>query len=143
MTTVDIIIWSLALGAIGVVPLGRLVDLAIHPCISTAHSTASQLAVFALVAVLSGLAGVLDPDPDPEALEAAQVIAGPLWVGLSAFWLGRWLQASQRERLMARALRLAALVTLLSALACFALPAHSGSRRRVPCRCWPRRSRSG
>lgn len=123
MTAVEIIIWSLALGAIGAVALGRLVDLAVHPSVSTWHSTAFHLAVFGFVAVLSGLPEVLDPDPDSEALEAAQVMAGPLCVGLSAFWVGGWLNARHRERLMAGALRLAALVAPLAALACFALPA--------------------
>lgn len=123
MGAVEIIIWSLALGAIGAVALGRLADLAVRPSMSSLHSTAFHLAVFGFVAVLSGLPEVLHPELDSEALEGAQVLAGPLCVGLSAFWVGGWLNARQRERLMARALRLAALVTPLAALACFALPA--------------------
>lgn len=122
MTAVEIIIWSLALGAIGAVALGRLVDLAAHPARSAVHSTSFHLAVFGFVAMLSGLPEVLDPDADPEALEAAQVMAGPLCVGLSAFWVGGWLNARHREQLMARSLRLAALVTPLAAMACFVLP---------------------
>jgi GGDEF domain-containing protein len=128
MTAVEIIIWSLALGAIGAVALGRVVDLAAHPAMSAVHSSAFHLAVFALVAVLSGLLDVLEPFSDPEVLEAAQVMAGPLCVGLSAFWVGGWLNARHRERLMAGSLRLAALVTPLAALACFALP----STQRLP-----------
>jgi GGDEF domain-containing protein len=123
MTAVEIIIWSLALGAIGAVALGRVIDLAVHPGRSAAHSTAFHLCVFALVALLSGLPDLLLPLVDPDVLEAAQVMAGPLCVGLSAFWVGGWLNARHRERLMAGSLRLAALVTPLAALACFALPA--------------------
>ena len=123
MTAVEIIIWSLALGAIGAVALGRLVDLAIHPSLSATHSTGFHIAVFTLVAILSGLLEMVEPAPDPDALEAAQVMAGPLCVGLSAFWVGGWLNARHRERLMAGSLRLAALATPLAALACFALPA--------------------
>ncbi len=129
MTAVEIIIWSLALGAIGAVLLARLVDLAARPTASRAHSCAFHLAVFALVVVLSGLLDVFEPLSDPEVLEAAQVMAGPLCVGLSAFWVGGWLNARHRERLMARSLRLAAVVTPLAALACYALPA---SQQQLP-----------
>ncbi len=124
MTAVEIIIWSLALGAIGAVALGRLVDLAARPSVSRSHSAAFHVAVFAFVAVLSGLSDVLDTLSDHDALEAAQVMAGPLCVGLSAFWIGGWLNARHRERLMAGTLRVAALVTPLAAVACFALPAQ-------------------
>ena len=122
MTAVEIIIWSLALGAIGAVALGRMVDLAAHPTISGAHSVAFHLAVLAFVAIMSGLLDLMDPFSEPDVLEAAQVMAGPICVGLSALWVGDWLNARHRERLMALALRLAALVTPLAALACFALP---------------------
>ena len=122
MTAVEIIIWSLALGAIGAVALGRLVDLAAHPTVSGVHSTAFHLAVFGFVAIMSGLLDLMDPFSEPEVMEAAQVIAGPLCVGLSALWVGGWLNARHRERLMSRALQLASLVTPLAALACFALP---------------------
>jgi GGDEF domain-containing protein len=123
MTAVEIIIWSLALGAIGAVLLARLVDLAARPTASRAHSAAFHLAVFGFVLILSGLLDVLESFSDPELPEAAQVMAGPLCVGLSAFWVGGWLNARHRERLMARCLRLAAVVTPLAALACFVLPA--------------------
>ena len=123
MTAVEIMIWSLALGAIGAVALGRAVDLAIHPARSGVHSTLFHLAVFGFVATLCGLPDVFDPLSDPELLEASQVMAGPLCVGLAAFWVGGWLNARHRERLMAGSLRLAALATPLAALACFALPA--------------------
>lgn len=122
MTAVEIIIWSLALGAIVAVALARLVDLAARPSVSRLHSAAFHLAVFSFVALLSGVLDVLDTTSDLDVLEAAQVMAGPLCVGLSAFWIGGWLNARHRERLMARTLRLAALVAPLAALACFALP---------------------
>src|SRR5690242_15520008 len=77
MSAVEIIIWSLALGAIGAVALARLVDLAIHPAMSIVRSAAFHFTVLALVAVLSGLLDVLEPLSDPDVLEAAQVMAGP------------------------------------------------------------------
>jgi hypothetical protein len=122
MTAVEIMIWSLALGAIAAVALVRLVDLACHPSISGMQSTAFHLTVFGFVAALSGLPDVLEPFSNPDVLEAAQVMAGPLCVGLSALWIGSWLNARHRERLMARTLRLAALLTPLAGLASFALP---------------------
>ena len=128
MTAVEIIIWSLALGAIGAVALGRVADLAVHPSRSGVHSTSFHLAVLGFVAALSGLLDVLEPFSDPEVMETAQVMAGPVCVGLSAFWVSGWLNARHRERLMAVSLRLAALVTPLAALACFALP----STQRLP-----------
>ena len=123
MTAVEIIIWSLALGAVGALALARLVDLAVHPSLSAVHSTAFHVAVFTFVAVLTGVLDVLEPFADPEVLEAAQVMAGPICVGLSAFWVSGWLNARHRERLMAGSLRFAAFVTPLAALGCFALPA--------------------
>ena len=128
MTAVEMMIWSLALGAIGAVALGRVVDLAIHPARSGVHSTIFHLAVFGFVAMLSGLPEVVEPFSEPDALEAAQVMAGPLCIGLSALWVGGWLNARHRERLMAGSLRLAALATPLAALACFVLP----SPQRLP-----------
>ncbi|MDB5945952.1 MAG: hypothetical protein JWQ33_978 [Ramlibacter sp.] len=122
MTAVEIIIWSLALGAIAAVAVVRVVDLAVRPSISRAHSAAFHATVFTFVAALSGLPRVVEPQIGGT-LHAAQVMAGPLCVGLSAFWIGGWLNARHRERMMARTLRLAAVLTPLAGLASFALPA--------------------
>ncbi len=124
MTAVEIMVWSLALGAIGAVTLVRLVDLATRPSVSHAQSTGFHFTVLVFVALLSGLVELLEPAPDPELLEAAQVVAGPLCVGLSAFWIVGWLNARHREKLMARTLRLAALLTPVASLATFLLPAN-------------------
>jgi GGDEF domain-containing protein len=123
MTAVEIMVWSLALGAIGAVALVRLVDLATRPSVSHAQSTAFHFTVLLFVALLSGLADVLEPAPDPDLLETAQVVAGPLCVGLSAYWIVGWLNARHREKLMVRTLRLAALLTPIASLASFLLPA--------------------
>lgn len=122
MSAVEIMTWSLALGAIAAVALVRAVDLAVRPSVSRAHSAAFHLTVFAFVAILSGLPGVLVPSLSPAVLHAAQIAAGPACVGLSALWIGGWLNARHRERMMARTLRLAALLTPLAGLSCFTLP---------------------
>jgi hypothetical protein len=124
MSAVEIMVWSLALGAIAAVAVVRLVDLAVRPSASRAHSVAFHITVLVFVAVLSGLVEVLSPGIDRSILHAAQVLAGPLCVGMSAFWIGGWLNARHRERMMARALRAAAVLTPLAGLACFALPAE-------------------
>ena len=123
MSAVEIMIWSLALGAIAAVALVRLADLAVRPSVSRAHSAAFHLTVFAFVAVLSGLPRIVEPGLSLALLQVAQVLAGPVCVGLSALWIGGWLNARHRERMMARALRLIALLTPLAGLACLALPA--------------------
>jgi GGDEF domain-containing protein len=121
MTAVEIMIWSLALGAIAVVALVRLVDLVARPSVSRAQSTEFHFTVLVFVALLSGLPDLLEL-LQSEVLEAAQVLAGPICVGLSAYWIGSWLNARHRELLMARTLRIAAMLTPLGGLACFALP---------------------
>lgn len=122
MTAVEIMIWSLALGAIAAVALVRVGDLAVRPSASSAHSAAFHLAVFMLVMVLSGVFDLLNPLANPEVIDAAQLLAGPICVGLSCFWIGGWLNARHRERLMARALRLVAVLAPLAGLASFTLP---------------------
>lgn len=122
MNAVEIMIWSLALGAIAAVALVRVVDLAVRPSVSRLHSAAFHTTVFAFVAVVSGLPRVLGWPVSDGTLAAAQVLAGPLCVGLSAFWIGGWLNARHRERLMAHTLRLAALLTPAAGVVSFALP---------------------
>jgi hypothetical protein len=122
MPAVEIMIWSLALGAIAAVALLRAFDLAARPSPSRAHSAAFHLTVFGFVACLSGVPRIVHPAIDIDLLQAVQVIAGPLCVGLSAFWISGWLNARRREEMMARSLRYAALLTPVAGIACFLLP---------------------
>jgi GGDEF domain-containing protein len=62
------------------------------------------------------------PGVDHAAWQVAQVLAGPLCVGVSDLWIGRWLYARQRDRLMAGGLRVLSVVLPLGAAACLALP---------------------
>ncbi len=55
-------------------------------------------------------------------LQALQVLAGPVCVGLSDLWIRGWLSAPQRDRLMAFVLRLSGLALPLAGLACLTLP---------------------
>jgi GGDEF domain-containing protein len=80
-----------------------------------------HLSVFLLVLVESGLLRQA-AHPGPERLHVLQVLAGPVCVGLSNFWIRGWLGAGRRDRLMATALRVSALVLPLMGVAALALP---------------------
>jgi GGDEF domain-containing protein len=121
MTAMTLMVWSMALGAIAAVALARIGDLVARPTASKARAVGYHLGVFLLVLILSG---VLRQAAIPGAgwLEVLQVLAGPLCVGLSNYWIQGWLGASQRDRLMAAVLRVSAFALPLLALATLALP---------------------
>jgi GGDEF domain-containing protein len=117
----ELAVWSMALGAIGAVALARLADLAARPSLAQVQGVAYHATVFLLVLVLSGVNGEFWPWPEGR-LRYAQVLAGPVCVGLSNFWIRGWLQAVQRDRIMSAVLRASAVLLPLGALACLALP---------------------
>jgi GGDEF domain-containing protein len=121
MATFTLVVWSMALGAIAAVALARLGDLVARPSASQLRAVCYHASVFLLVLVLSG---VLRQAAHPAAgrLHVLQVLAGPLCVGLSNYWIQGWLSASRRDRLMAAALRVSALALPLLALAALGLP---------------------
>ncbi|RYZ06078.1 MAG: diguanylate cyclase [Comamonadaceae bacterium] len=118
MNALELVIWSMALGGIGAVTLARGVDLLARPAASRLRAVSYHLSVFVLVLVLSGVLRHANP-PGADRLQVMQVLAGPLCVGLSNFWISGWLRASQRDRLMAAGLGGSAL--LLPVLAVLAL----------------------
>ena len=122
MSPQELAIWSMALGAIAAVALARLADMAVRPSLSQSQGVAYHVTVFLLVFVLSGIATQLWPALDGRRLHYAQVLAGPVCVGLSNFWIRGWLKAAQRDRIMSWVLRLSSLSLPLIGLACFALP---------------------
>jgi GGDEF domain-containing protein len=122
MSTQVLIVWSMALGAIAAMTLARLTDLVVRPSLSQVHGSAYHATVFLLVLILSGVVPQGWPLLDPQWVQAAQVLAGPVCVGLSNFWIRGWLNARQRDLFMAIALRASAVVLLFAGLACLALP---------------------
>ncbi|GAB3657166.1 7TM diverse intracellular signaling domain-containing protein [Ramlibacter alkalitolerans] len=116
MDTLMLMLWCMALGAIGAVALARMGDLAARPSLAKLRAVGYHLSVFLLVLVLSG---VLRQAVHPGArwLQALQVLAGPVCVGLANFWIHGWLAAAQRDRLMAGVLRCSAFALPLLALA--------------------------
>lgn len=121
MSALTLMVWSMALGAIGAVALARAGDLAARPSASQLRAVSYHLSVFLLVLVLSG---VLRHAAHPGAarLHTLQVLAGPLCVGLSNFWIHGWLRAAQRDRVMAATLRISALALPLLGFAALRLP---------------------
>lgn len=122
MSAQELTVWSMTLGTIAAMALARMAQFARRPTMSHVQGIAYHLAVFLLVLILSGVAAHLGPSIPARAILVAQVLAGPLCVGLSDLWIRGWLYAPQRDRLMASALQWAAVLLPLGALAALALP---------------------
>lgn len=122
MSSRELAVWSMALGAIAAVALARFADLLARPSISQIQGVAYHSAVFMLVLILSGVFPQIAPQADPALIQAAQVLAGPICVGLSDLWIRNWLNAAQRDRIMSAALRGSAVLLPLAGLACLTLP---------------------
>lgn len=121
MSRLELIIWSMALGAIAAVALARAADLLVRPSRSQLRAVAYHGTVFLLVLILSGVlqqAGV----PAGRPLHVAQVLAGPVCGGLANFWVRGWLNAHQRDRIMFQVLQASAWAVPLAGAACLALP---------------------
>ncbi|MDP3760803.1 MAG: diguanylate cyclase [Ramlibacter sp.] len=123
MSAQELAIWSMALGAIAAVTLARLADLFVRPSLAQAQGVAYHVTVFLLVLVLSGVAGQVWPRIEGRQLHYAQVVAGPVCVGLSNFWIRGWLKAAQRDRVTSWVLRLSSLALPMVGFSCLALPA--------------------
>ncbi|HWI84542.1 GGDEF domain-containing protein [Ramlibacter sp.] len=123
MSAQELALWSMALGAIAALAVGRVASFVRAPSAAQAQGAGYHAAVLALVLLLSGVAGHFAPAVPAKALHVAQVLAGPFCVGVSDLWIRRWLYAPQRDRLMASALRLAAVLLPAAGLAALALPA--------------------
>jgi GGDEF domain-containing protein len=121
MSALTMMVWSMALGAIAAVALARLGDLLARPSASQIRSLAYHFSVFLLVLVESGVLRHAAA-PGTERLRVLQVLAGPLCVGLSTFWIHAWLAANERDRLMAGVLRMCAFALPLLGIATLALP---------------------
>jgi GGDEF domain-containing protein len=119
----ELAIWSMAIGAIAAVALARLADLFVRPSLAQGQGVAYHVTVLFLVLILSGVAGQLLPGMDGRELHYAQVLAGPVCVGLSHFWIRGWLKAAQRDRIMSWVLRVSSLALPLVGFACLVLPA--------------------
>ena len=121
MNTLTTVVWSMALGAIAAVAVTRLADWLARPSATQLRAVGYHLAVFLLVLVESGVLRQA-AQPDPKLLHVLQVLAGPVCVGVSNFWIQGWLGAARRDRLMSVVLRASAL----------GLPALGGAALALP-----------
>jgi GGDEF domain-containing protein len=121
MSTLTTVVWSMALGAIAAVALARVADFAAHPSTSQLRAVGYHLCVFVLVLVESGVLRQA-AQPDPALLHVAQVLAGPVCVGLSNLWIQGWLGAARRDRLMSVLLQASALALPALGAGALALP---------------------
>jgi GGDEF domain-containing protein len=116
-----LMLWSMALGAIAAVALARAGDLLLRPGSTRLRALAYHLSVFLLVLVESGVLRQV-AQPGHGRLHVLQVLAGPVCVGLSNFWIQGWLAAGERDRMMAAVLRVSALALPAGGIAALALP---------------------
>jgi GGDEF domain-containing protein len=122
MSAQALAVWSMALGTIAALGLARLAQFAVAPNAAQLQAVGYHAAVFVLVLVLSGAGAHVAPFVDHAGWQVAQVLAGPLCVGISDLWIAGWLYAPHRDRLMAAALRFGAIALPLGAAACLLLP---------------------
>ena len=122
MSAQELLVWGMALGAIASVAMARTADLIVRPTLSQYQGVAYHITVLILVMVMSEVPEQAGLRINPRYGHIAQVLAGPVCVGLANFWIRGWLNASQRDQVMSGALRAAALLLPLIGLGCLALP---------------------
>ncbi len=121
MSTAELLVWSAAVGAIGLVVLLSLVD-AIFSRTGPALQTLAYLSGFWLfVALLSGLVAAIWPAMKP-LTPTAQVLIGPLCAAMGSYGCGQWLSAHKRDRLMKVSLQTLTLASLMGGPLCLLLP---------------------
>lgn len=123
MSVAEVAIWSAACGAVAMVLLVCLLDVALLRTRAAVQGTLYNLAALSLVVLLSGLPVRLGLPIDARALHTLQVITGPLCVVVGDLWVRGWLAARHRDRLMDLCLLGAGILGAVAGLACFLLPA--------------------
>ncbi len=122
MTALELMIWSMAAGAIGAVVAVGLTDLVLVRSQGAAQGVVYHLGALFFVLLLSGIPLAVAPSLDLRALQVAQVLIGPVCSALGNYWIRGWLSAHQRDRFMSISLQISVLLTPLLGLGCLALP---------------------
>ena len=122
MSARELVIWSMALGAIGAVVLVALADVFVVRSAGAIQGATFHFSAFLFALLLSGVPKALDTELSRAWLQPAQVLIGPLCVALGDWWIRGWFGAHQRDRLMANALRGYALLAPIAGLLILALP---------------------
>lgn len=123
MSPVEVVIWSMATGAIGTVVLFGLAELAVSPRKAAGlQGTLYHALALLFVFFLSGLPHEVWPGIDERVVRVGQVMIGPLCNTLGNYWVRGWLGAHQRDGLMEAGLRWAGWVSPVAGLLCLLLP---------------------
>jgi len=119
----ELVVWSAAAGAIGLVVFLNVADFLFRRHIASLHGAVYNTACLFFVLLLSGLLQSLLPRPYQYEIRIAQVLIGPLCNCLGDLWLRAWLGARYRDRLMNAALLFAGTVfPVLGVLSLWFLP---------------------
>ena len=128
MSALELMIWSMAAGAMGAVVLAELTDLAFSRSLGAAQGTVYHFTALVFVVALSGIPLAVLPDMNTRVLHVVQVLIGPVCGAMGNYWLRGWLSAHQRDRIMEASLRISAILAPIAGLALLALP----ERQQLP-----------
>jgi GGDEF domain-containing protein len=120
LSSAEVMLWSAAAGAIGLVVLLALAD-TLYSRTRAASQTLAYLALcWWVVMLLSGLPAAIWPGLKGP-LGIAQILSGPLCAAMGSYGASEWLSAHQRDRLMKVSLLTITLVCLVGGPLCLLL----------------------
>jgi GGDEF domain-containing protein len=120
MSDSELMLWSAAAGALGLVLLLALADAFYSRTRATWHTLAYLTLCWLVVVLLCGLPVDLWPAA-AEPLGVAQILAGPICAAMGSFGASEWLSAHQRDRLMKVSLLAMTLVCITGGPLCLLL----------------------
>jgi GGDEF domain-containing protein len=120
LSSAEMMLWSAAAGAIGLVVLLALAD-TLYSRTRAASQTLAYLALcWGVVMLLSGLPAAIWPSLKGP-LGVAQILSGPMCAAMGSFGASEWLSAHQRDRLMKVSLLTITLLCLAGGPLCLLL----------------------
>ena len=120
MSTAELLIWSAAVGAIGLVVLLAVADALYSRTIPSLQTLAYLGGFWVFVALLSGLWVAIWPAMRPIST-TGQILIGPLCAAIGSYGCSRWLSAHKRDRLMTVSLQTLTLTSLVGGPLCLLL----------------------
>ena len=120
MTTAELLIWSAAVGAIGLVVLLAMVDAIFSRTVPALQTLAYLCGFWLFVALLSGLVAAIWPTARAM-FPTAQILIGPLCAAMGSYGCSKWLSAHKRDRLMKVSLQTLTLASLIGGPMCLLL----------------------
>jgi GGDEF domain-containing protein len=125
MSPAEIMLWSAAAGAVGMVVLVGLADALIARTTAAWQLLAYLIGYALAVVVLSGLLDALCDPIWPECrdwLQIVQVLVGPLSAAMGCYGVSQWLYANRRDRTIRMTLAIMTGASLVGGFLCFFLP---------------------